>query len=129
MASEDRVRVVRAADRVAPAATTPGMLREEAVARDGLWIGTLRTEPGVVTGWHHHGDHESFIYVVSGRIRLEFGPGGMDAEEGGPDDLVVIPPRAVHREGSEAGSEGVGALVIRVGRGAVVVNVASPEPG
>jgi uncharacterized RmlC-like cupin family protein len=105
------------------------MLRSEAVSREGLWIGTVRTEPGLTTGWHHHGDHESFIYVVSGRIRLEFGPDGAEAEEGGPDDLVVVPPRVVHREGSEAGSQGVEALVIRVGRGDVVVNGEGPERG
>jgi hypothetical protein len=34
---------------------TPGMICEEAVATDGMWAGFVRTGPGMLSGWHHHG--------------------------------------------------------------------------
>jgi uncharacterized RmlC-like cupin family protein len=27
----------------------------------------VRTEPGMVSGWHHHGEYETVIYVLSAR--------------------------------------------------------------
>src|SRR5207248_755578 len=54
------VEVIRRTERRQPAQRTPGMLREEAFTGEGTWIGTVRTEPGVETGWHHHGDYESY---------------------------------------------------------------------
>ncbi len=35
--------------------------------------GSVTTEPGMRSGWHHHGDYESHIYVVSGGLRMESG--------------------------------------------------------
>lgn len=58
----------------AEGAATPGMIREEAVATDGMWAGLARTEPGMVSGLHHHAAYETAIYVLSGALRMEFGP-------------------------------------------------------
>ena len=55
---------------------TPGMTREQAIQTEGMWAGFVRTDPGMVSGWHHHGSYESSIYVLSGSLRMEFGPGG-----------------------------------------------------
>ena len=52
---------------------TPGMTREQAVQTEGMWAGFVRTDPGMVSGWHHHGSYESSIYVLSGSLRMEFG--------------------------------------------------------
>jgi uncharacterized RmlC-like cupin family protein len=35
----------------------------------------------MISGWHHHGDHESVIYVLSGALRMEFGSGGSDVSD------------------------------------------------
>jgi len=43
------------------------MIREEAVATDGMWAGFVRTAPRMTSGWHHHGRFESLIYVQTGR--------------------------------------------------------------
>jgi quercetin dioxygenase-like cupin family protein len=32
-----------------------------------------RVDPGVVSGWHHHGDYGIYGYVVSGSARFEDG--------------------------------------------------------
>jgi uncharacterized RmlC-like cupin family protein len=122
------VRRVRPGDRsTLDPKQTPGMHREQAAVGDGSWAGVVRTEPGMVSGWHHHGDYESYIYMVKGTFRMEFGPGGRDAFEAGPDDYIVVPRGAIHRE-SNPGTEPSFAAVIRVGTGDPVFNVDDPEP-
>ena len=79
--------------------STAGMVRSQAVASERMWAGLVRTEPGMVSGWHHHGDHESAIFVVSGKLRMEFGPAGDEAFDAVPGDFVYVPEGAVHREG------------------------------
>ena len=69
----DRIRVVTPDDRTA-GPPTPGMERQQAFAIDGMWAGFVRTDAGMASGWHHHGEHESVIYVLSGALRTEFGP-------------------------------------------------------
>ena len=125
--TERAIRVIRAPDRVVPEHQTPGMRREQALVTDEAWVGTFSTEPGMQTGWHHHGEYESYIYVLAGGVRMEFGPGGGESVEAGPGDFVVIPRQLVHREGSAAGSRGVQGVLFRIGHGPVSVNVEGPE--
>ena len=89
--------------RVSPAertegAPTPGMNREQAVSTERMWAGFVTTDAGMVSGWHHHGEYESSIYVVSGALRMEFGPGGRDVLEAADGDFVYVAPHAIHRE-------------------------------
>ena len=107
------------------AAPTPGMTREEAVATDRQWAGVARTEAGMASGWHHHGDFESTIYVLSGVLRMEFGPGGAEALEGGPGDFLHVAPGSVHRE-SNPNEEEARIVVVRSGSGEPVFNVDGP---
>ena len=122
------IRVIRAADMPPAASTTPGMDRHEAFVEDGVWTGTVRTEPGVLTGWHIHADYDTYIYVVSGEARVEFGPGGQLGEDAGPGDFIRIPRGVVHREGTSIGSNGVEAVLVRLGHGELVTNVEAPDP-
>ena len=71
-------------------AATPGMVREEAIATVGMWAGLVRTAPGMLSGWHHHGSFESTIYVMTGALRMEFGPGGAETLETGPGDFLYV---------------------------------------
>jgi uncharacterized RmlC-like cupin family protein len=34
-----------------------------------------QTEPGQISGWHHHGEYNVIGYLASGSARFEFGPG------------------------------------------------------
>ncbi|GAA4886585.1 cupin domain-containing protein [Serinicoccus chungangensis] len=104
---------------------TPGMSRRVAEHAAGMWTGTVDTEPGAVTGWHHHGEHETTLYIVWGTFRLESGPDGGDVVEAGPGDFVRVPAGAVHRE-SNPGDETSRAVVVRCGSGAPTVNVDGP---
>jgi uncharacterized RmlC-like cupin family protein len=107
---------------------TPGMDRRTAIDSDRMWAGTARTHPGMVSGWHHHGDHESAIYVLSGALRMEYGAGGRETFDAMPGDFVFVPRGAVHRE-SDPTDEPADIVVVRSGTGESVVNVDGPEPG
>jgi uncharacterized RmlC-like cupin family protein len=124
VAAADRVTHVPPEARV-EADPTPGMVREQAIAVDGLWAGLVRTEPGMTSGWHHHGDHETSIYVVSGQLRMESGPAGRDVVEVASGTFVRVPPGAVHRESNPGGTESH-LVVVRAGQGPPTVNVDGP---
>src|SRR4051794_41673042 len=70
------------------------MSRRLAMQGDGMWTGTVDTEPHATSGWHHHGDYETTLYIVSGRMRMESGPGGRDVVEAGPGGFPRGPARA-----------------------------------
>jgi uncharacterized RmlC-like cupin family protein len=108
-----------------PGPSTPGMERQEAFATDRLWSGVARTEPGMVSGWHHHGEYETTIYVLTGSLRMEFGPDGSSTLEAGPGDFVYVPKGAVHRE-SNPSAEPADIVVVRAGRGESTTNVDGP---
>ena len=122
------VRVIHSAEMTVPPATTPGMDRRVAFDHDRVWAGTLRTTPGVVTGWHVHAGHDTYLYVVSGAATIESGPGGRTRQEASEGDFVLIPRGLIHREGTAVGSRGVEAVLIRIGEGEPVTNVDGPEP-
>jgi uncharacterized RmlC-like cupin family protein len=105
---------------------TAGMTREEAIATDGMWAGLVRSEPGMVSDWHHHGDYETTIYVLSGSIQMEFGPDGAETADAGPGDFVFVGKNAVHRESSTSQEESQ-FIVVRAGSGQFVFNVEGPE--
>lgn len=119
------VRVVRASDLVA-ADPTAGMQRSRALEVPGLWAGTVVTDPGAVSGWHHHDTNVSSLYVVRGVLRLECEgvAGHVDAH---PGDFVEVPARTVHRE-SNPGDEPSLAVIARAGDGVPTVNVDHAPP-
>jgi uncharacterized RmlC-like cupin family protein len=121
---QERIVVVRPGERI-PGPVTPGMDRQQAVATDGMWSGVVRTEAGMVSGWHHHGDHETVIYVLTGALRMEFGPGGADTLEAAPGDFLYVPRGAVHREANPS-AEPADIVVVRAGRGESTVNLDGP---
>jgi uncharacterized RmlC-like cupin family protein len=119
-------KVVKVGERHVQTTQTTGMVREQALHSDKMWAGVAHNAPNVFSGWHHHGDYESAIYVLSGRIRIECGPGGRTVLEGGPGDFLLIPAREIHREGNPT-DETTEVVLVRAGQGEVVVNVERPE--
>lgn len=122
----DRPKVWKAGER-SPGATaqTSGMQREEFFAGQGVWVGLVRTAPGMASDWHHHGEHDTYLYIASGRARLEFGPGGAETAEVVAGDVAHVPQHLVHRE-SNPGDQESQIFVVRVGSGPPVINVDSP---
>jgi uncharacterized RmlC-like cupin family protein len=119
------VRRIRPDERTEGPATA-GMIREEAVATDAIWDGFVRTGPGMVSGWHHHGRFESVIYVTTGVLVMEFGPDGGETLEARPGDFLYVAPRAVHRESNPTKRESQ-IIVVRSASGEAVVNVDGPD--
>jgi uncharacterized RmlC-like cupin family protein len=69
---------------------------------------------------------QSYIFVVSGALRMESGPGGQDVVDREPGDFVFVPPHTVHREGNPTPVEAA-VIVVRAGSGEAVVNVDGPD--
>lgn len=114
-------------DELSEAEGTPGIHRRTAFEADDHWFGHVRTEPEAYSGWHHHGDTVTIGYVVEGRARIEFGPGGNDSVEIGEGEFFRVPPGLVHREGNPTKEAGQ-AVVVRVGEGPPVFPVDGPDP-
>jgi uncharacterized RmlC-like cupin family protein len=123
--AHSKVYRVAASDRVR-GDYTPDMVREQALSTATFWAGLVRTDPGMVSGWHHHGDYETAIYVLSGLLTMESGRGGSDVVEAGPGDFVYVPKHTIHREGNPSDEESQ-LIVVRTGTGDAVFNVAEPE--
>ena len=64
--------------------------------------------------------------MISGAIRMEFGPGGAESFDAVPGDFVYVPKHVVHRE-SEPATEPATIVVVRAGHGEPVFNVDGPE--
>ena len=121
------VRLIRPDDRT-EGQPTPGMHREQALDTGGMWAGYVTTDARAVSAWHHHGDHESTIYVLSGALRMEFGAGGRHVLDAGPGDFLYVPPHTIHREGNPTAEQSA-IVVVRGGTGPPVVNVDGPAAG
>lgn len=122
----ESVRVFSAGERSQrPTTQTEGMRREELIANADGWVGMVRTPAGSTSGWHHHGEYNTYVYGISGKIRFEYGAGGNDTVEGGTGDVFHIPRGLIHREGNPGPEEGM-VFLVRVGRGEPVINVEGP---
>ena len=122
----EETRLVRPSERRRETTQTAGMRREEAIRTPTMWAGLAFTAPRTFSGWHHHGKYESVIHVLRGVVRLEFGPGGDRILEATPGETLYVAPGEVHREGNPAADESE-ILVVRGGKGEIVVNVEGPS--
>jgi uncharacterized RmlC-like cupin family protein len=93
------ITVIRPADRDRGTAQTTGMAREAGVSlqtcgAQTIWSGYVKTPPGTKSGVHHHGDCESAIYVISGRVRFSWGDKLQHSQEvAAGDERAGRPPR------------------------------------
>ena len=62
-------------------------------------------EPGSGTEPHHHGDSETGVYVVAGRLQLRWGPRLEAVAELEVGDLMFLPPRTPHEEVNPSADE------------------------
>lgn len=103
---------------------TPGMKRMEAFSAEDRWVGHVWGEPGVMSGWHHHGEHDTYFYVLGGRAEIEMESGeSIHIEQG---DFAHIAAGTIHREGA-SGDQPLEVVLVRIGRGPQVFPVDDPE--
>jgi uncharacterized RmlC-like cupin family protein len=129
------VRIVHAGELDMNTPQTSGMTRAAAIthARTGaekLWAGTMVVQPDAKTGPHHHGELETVLYVVKGRVRMRWGDHLELSEEAGAGDFIYVPPYVPHQEINGSPNEICEAVVVRSGQEPVVINldVETPEP-
>src|ERR1700733_7944418 len=112
---------------------TPGMTRAAAIthARAGaskLWAGTMLVQPDAKTGPHHHGELETVLYVVKGRIRMRWGDQLEFSEEARPGDFIYVPPYVPHQEINASPDEPCEAVFVRGERDPFFLNLDPPPP-
>ena len=127
----EKVVLIKPHQRSANTSQTPGMVRQAGIAPDvcgnqGLWVGFVSAPPGI-SGAHHHGDAETGIYVLRGRVRMYFGEKLEDSLVAGPGDFLYVPPQTVHAEENFSDTEPVEFIVARNSADLLVVNVPDPQ--
>lgn len=111
-----------------PTEQSAQMQRGEAFHHDRVWAGYSTFPGGATTGWHHHGDYDTYGYITEGAMMVEFGPGGAETVRVEAGDFVHIPAGMVHRESVPA-QGGAGVVVRTGGEGPTVTNVDGPDAG
>jgi uncharacterized RmlC-like cupin family protein len=126
MVSMSTIDIVRR-DELQAGYSTPGIVRKKAFESEGIVVSQTHLEGGVVSGWHHHGERHLYGFILSGRLRLEYGQKGSKSVEVGPGDFFHIPPQIVHRDVNPEPRNELVVNNILVGPGPPVINVDDPQ--
>jgi len=106
--------------------STRGIVRDKAFEKEDIVIGRSRVGGGVVSAWHHHGMRDVYGFIVSGRLRFDFGKGGEDSVEARMGDFFHIPVGLIHRDVNPDQRKEAVVVNVMVGKGPPVVNVQGP---
>ena len=93
----------------------------DTVGSQQLWLGRVIAPSGMASAVHHHGDSESAIYVVRGRVTFFTGEGLRERIVAGPGDFLFVPPNSLHVE-ANFGDEEAELIVARSTQEGIVVN-------
>lgn len=118
--------IIRAGE-LEPGPITLGQIRSKALEVGELWVGechvTVLDRPSQL---HHHKDFDSVMYMLSGSIRVDHGPGGEKSFELGAGDYAYFPRRVIHRAQILQG-DNVRYVFVRIGQGETLENVGGPD--
>lgn len=106
--------------------STQGIIRKKAFESENVIFSQSQLLPGVVSGWHHHGTHHLYGYILSGRLQLEYEIQGERKVDLNPGDFFHVPPGLVHRDINPNKDRDLIVVNILVGAGPAVINVNSP---
>jgi uncharacterized RmlC-like cupin family protein len=87
------------------------------------WIGTVRLQPNVQTGAHHHGRHEVAVYVAKGRGRIRWGARLEFAADVAPGDFVYFAPYVPHQEQNLDADAALHFVVVRSDNERIAVSI------
>ena len=102
---------------------SPGITRRIAFKSEDSVVLRSQSQPGVVPGWHTHGDYDVYGYVVSGICRLESDQGENDATTVSQGGFLHVPPHTVHREINPSQKEEKDVILFLRGSGQMVYNL------
>jgi uncharacterized RmlC-like cupin family protein len=77
---------------------SPKAITHARTGAEKLWAGTMVVQPDAKTGPHHHGELETVLYVVKGRVRMRWGDHLELSEEARAGDFVYVPPYVPHHD-------------------------------
>jgi uncharacterized RmlC-like cupin family protein len=104
-----------------PSPPNAPFVRKQAFDDGHVWVGIVTTEPGAASPWHHHGDYDTYVYVLEGEGTVEFGEGGKESMTISADgSLAKVPKGLVHRKMNNAKVPNK-FLIVRVGEGEPVI--------
>jgi len=109
--------------------STDGIIRKKAFESENAIVSRSQVAPGIVSGWHHHGTHHLYGYIVSGELQIEYVAEGQEIADLNPGDFFHVPPHLVHRDINPNKNRKLLVVNILVGSGPAVVNVDSPTKG
>jgi|SRR6267143_198615 len=107
--------------------STRGITRDKAFESDHVVFSRSRVPGGVSSDWHHHSTRNLYGFVVSGRLRLEYGSKGEEVAHLEAGDFFHIPPGLVHRDVNPDEEQEARIVNILLGKGPLVVDVRGPE--
>ncbi len=104
------IHVVHADALATEEAQVAGMTRYDAIAGNtvgtrSLRLGRVVAHAGLVSTVHHHGDCETAVYLMSGRVLMLFGPDLRERIELAPGDFFFVPPWTIHAEANLSGED------------------------
>jgi quercetin dioxygenase-like cupin family protein len=123
-----RIDVVRSAE-LGTGYSTEGITRKKAFESESVIVSQSQVAPGVVSGWHRHGTHDLYGYIVSGRLQLEYFQKRQDIADLNVGDFFHIPAGLVHRDLNPNRDSELVVVNILVGSGPAVINIDSPSQG
>jgi uncharacterized RmlC-like cupin family protein len=109
-------------------AQTPSSVRLAAAApqlgiQSALWGESFEVAPGARTGIHHHGEQQTFAYVLSGICEIRWGARGEYAARVKAGDFILLPAFLPHMEINPSDSEPFHWLVVRNTSTPIVVDL------
>lgn len=97
---------------------SPGQQRQTALSRDGLWVGECKvTAMQQPSQWHHHKDYDSVMYMLAGKIRVDWGEQGEISFEMGPGDYAFFGRKVIHRAQILESKQDCQYVFVRLGTG------------
>ena len=120
------IRVVRGGD-LSVGDQSDGIARQMDQVDEHVSLALATIGPNVMSGWHHHGDHTSCVYVLKGSLHIDWGPNGREGIDLTAGDFYVVAANTIHREGNR-GSDDVQLAAFYLGSGPVLVTLKEAEP-
>jgi quercetin dioxygenase-like cupin family protein len=110
-------------DALSETPSTPGIKRNLAFNGEGYLVVRARSDPGVVSGWHHHGDYEVYGYVASGSVLFESDPENVNPVSLDRGDFFHVPAHTIHREINPSSETQNEVILFLLGTGPLVINI------
>ena len=122
----EKIEVVRVAD-LEEGDSTRGMVRAKAFEAKDLLVARSQIFRGAKSGWHHHGKSEVYGFLVSGKLRIEYGEDEKDSVAVEEGYFFHIPVGLVHRDVNPDQDQVAVVVNVFLGEGPSVVNVRRPS--